>query len=160
MLGLLYDFHLYCGSEKNHLCYIAKRDTPQYISKINSVVQIYEQNLNVQIFVGVSGFEPEPREPKSLVLPLHHTPIPPALSHGRAPDSHLLVRVHGPRRHYRNAINVQTPLRAAAKPGSFFRRTDCNPQVNFNVIVREDGDISIVPRAGLGPAQPLRAIRA
>ena len=105
---LLYDFHLYCGSEKNHLCYIAKRDTPQYISKINSVVQIYEQNLNVQIFVGLSGFEPEPREPKSLVLPLHHNPIPPALSHGRAPDSHLLVRVHGPRRHYRNAINVQS----------------------------------------------------
>ena len=28
--------------------------------------------------VGISGFEPEQTEPKSVVLPLHHIPIPAA----------------------------------------------------------------------------------
>ena len=31
----------------------------------------------ILLFVGISGFEPELEEPKSSVLPLHHTPIKP-----------------------------------------------------------------------------------
>ena len=33
--------------------------------------------LSYRFLVGLSGLEPEPTEPKSVVLPLHHNPIPP-----------------------------------------------------------------------------------
>ena len=57
-------------------CFTINRD--RFESKL-SPIPIYVKRRSSDrliVSVGISGFEPEQTEPKSVVLPLHHIPIP------------------------------------------------------------------------------------
>ena len=59
-------------------CFTINRD--RFESKL-SPIPIYVKRRSddrLIVSVGISGFEPEQTEPKSVVLPLHHIPIPAA----------------------------------------------------------------------------------
>ena len=59
-------------------CFTINRD--RFESKL-SPIPIYGKRRSddrLIVSVGISGFEPEQTEPKSVVLPLHHIPIPAA----------------------------------------------------------------------------------
>ena len=59
-------------------CFTINRD--RFESKL-SPIPIYVKRRSSDrliVSVGISGFEPEQTEPKSVVLPLHHIPIPAA----------------------------------------------------------------------------------
>ena len=53
-------------------------NTDRLESKLSPVRIHYKRRSDDRLIVsvGISGFEPEQTEPKSVVLPLHHIPIP------------------------------------------------------------------------------------